>query len=216
MFETSFAITDLLFMLQGAWVTLELTLWAMLIGTLSGVVFGLLRALMPRLTAPLSWVLDIFRSVPLLIQFVLFNSFNSIAELNWTVFSVGRFVLGIYCASYCTEIIRSGVLAVPGNVIRAARSLGLTFFQTLRHIVLPMASRVAFPGWINLTLGVIKDTSLVLWIGIIELLRASQTVVTRIEEPILVLCIAGCIYYVMSWGVARIGVVVEKRWQEND
>ena len=216
MFDTSFAITDLQFMLEGAWVTLKLTLWAMLIGTVSGLLFGLLRAVMPRLTAPLSWLLDIFRSVPLLIQFVLFNSFNSIAGLNWSAFAVGCVVLGIYCASYCTEIIRSGVLAVPVNVIRAARSLGLTFLQTLRHIVLPMAARVSFPGWINLVLSVIKDTSLVLWIGIIELLRASQTIVTRIQEPILVLCIAGLIYYVMSWGVARIGTMVEKRWQEND
>lgn len=216
MFDTSFAITDLQFMLEGAWVTLKLTLWAMLIGTLSGLVFGLLRAILPRLTAPLSWLLDVFRSVPLLIQFVLFNSFNSIAGLNWSAFAVGCVVLGIYCTSYCTEIIRSGVLAVPATVIRAARSLGLTFFQTLRHIVLPMAARVSFPGWINLVLGVIKDTSLVLWIGIIELLRASQTIVTRIQEPILVLCIAGLIYYVMSWGVARIGSMVEKRWQEND
>lgn len=216
MLETSFAITDLQFMLAGAWVTLKLTLWAMLIGTASGLVFGLLRAFLPRMTAPLAWLLDIFRCVPLLIQFVLFNSFNSIAGLNWTAFAVGCLVLGIYCASYCTEIVRSGVLAVPSNVIRAARSLGLTFLQTLRHIVLPMAARVSFPGWINLVLSLMKDTSLVLWIGIIELLRASQTIVTRIQEPILVLCIAGSIYYVMSWSVARIGTMVEKRWQEND
>jgi len=216
MFETSFAITDLQFMLAGAWVTLKLTLWAMLIGTASGLAFGLLRAIFPLMSAPLSWLLDVFRSVPLLIQFVLFNSFNSIAGLNWTAFAVGCLVLGIYCASYCTEIIRSGVLAVPSNVTRAARSLGLTFFQTLRYIVLPMAARVSFPGWINLVLSVMKDTSLVLWIGIIELLRASQTIVTRIQEPILVLCIAGFIYYVMSWSVARMGAMVEKRWQEND
>ena len=216
MMDSSFSITDLQFMLKGAWITLKLTWWAMLTGTLSGLLFGLLRALMPRLSAPLSWLLDVFRSVPLLIQFVLFNSFNSIAGLDWTAFAVGCFVLGIYCASYCTEIIRSGILAVPSNVIRAARSLGMTFPQTLRHIVLPMAARVAFPGWINLVLSVIKDTSLVLWIGIIELLRASQTVVTRIQEPLLVLCIAGSIYYVMSWGVAWLGSRVEKRWQEND
>jgi polar amino acid transport system permease protein len=79
-----------------------------------------------------------------------------------------------------------------------------------------MAARVSFPGWINLTLGVVKDTSLVLWIGIMELLRASQSIVTRIQEPILVLSIAGLMYYVMSWGIARIGQQVEKGWQEND
>ena len=71
MFETSFAITDLQFMLAGAWVTLKLTMWAMLIGTASGLLFGLLRAVLPLMTAPLSWLLDVFRSVPLLIQFVL-------------------------------------------------------------------------------------------------------------------------------------------------
>lgn len=216
MMDSSFSITDLQFMLQGGWITLKLTGWAMLMGTLSGLLFGLVRALTPRLSAPLSWLLDVFRSVPLLIQFVLFNSFNSIAGLDWSAFAVGCFVLGIYCASYCTEIIRSGILAVPTHVIRAARSLGMTFPQTVRHIVLPMAARVAFPGWINLVLSVIKDTSLVLWIGIIELLRASQTVVTRIQEPLLVLCIAGSIYYVMSWAVAWLGSRVEKRWQEND
>ena len=56
-----------------------------------------------------------------------------------------------------------------------------------------------------MTLGVINDTSLVLWIGIMELLRASQSIVTRIQEPILVLSKAGLMYYIMSWGIARIG-----------
>ena len=113
-------------------------------------------------------------------------------------------------------MVRGGVLAVPANVVRAARSLGLSYAQTLRYITLPLAARVSFPGWINLTLGVIKDTSLVLWIGIMELLRASQSIVTRIQEPILVLCIAGAMYYVMSWGMAALGRRVEQGWQEHD
>ncbi|MNO06646.1 arginine transporter permease subunit ArtQ [compost metagenome] len=61
-----------------------------------------------------------------------------------------------------------------------------------------------------------KDTSLVLWIGIIELLRASQTIVTRIQEPLFVLGIAGLIYFVMSLVIARLGARLERRWQEND
>ncbi len=216
MFSTSFTANDLLFMLAGAWVTLQLTLWAMLLGTLAGLVLGMARAALPRLTLPLAWLLDIFRSVPLLIQFVLFNSFKSIVGLELSTIAVGCLVLGIYSAAYCTEIVRGGVLSVPSNVIRAARSLGMTYSQAVRYIVLPMAARVSFPGWVNLTLGVMKDTSLVLWIGIIELLRSSQSIVTRIQEPLFVLCIAGLIYYVMSWGVARLGTVIEKRWHEND
>lgn len=216
MFETSFNANDLQFLLQGAWVTVKLTLAAMLIGTLAGVLLGWLRATLPRASLPLGWFLDLFRSVPLLIQFVLFNSLKSIAGLNWSAFSVGCLVLGIYAAAYCTEIVRSGILAVQPNLRRASRSLGLSYWQDLRYIVLPLATRVAFPGWLNLVLGVMKDTALVMWIGIVELLRASQTIVTRIQEPLLVLCIAGIIYYLMSWVVARLGTRLERRWQEND
>ncbi|BFT64096.1 amino acid ABC transporter permease [Pseudomonas mohnii] len=216
MFATDFSSNDLLFLLNGAWVTLQLTFWSIILGSLAGLLFGLLRALLPRASLPLAWVLDVFRSVPLLIQFVLFNSLKSIVGLNISAFSVGCIVLGVYTAAYFTEIVRGGVLAVPFTVRRASRSLGLSFLQDLRWIVLPMATRVAFPGWLNLVLGVMKDTALVMWIGIVELLRASQTIVTRIQEPLLVLCIAGLIYYVMSLVVARLGARLERRWQEND
>ena len=216
MFATGFSSNDLLFLLNGAWVTLQLTFWSIILGSIAGLLFGLLRALLPRASLPLAWVLDVFRSVPLLIQFVLFNSLKSIVGLNISAFSVGCIVLGVYAAAYFTEIVRSGVLSVPFTVRRASRSLGLSFLQDLRWIVLPMATRVAFPGWLNLVLGVMKDTALVMWIGIVELLRASQTIVTRIQEPLLVLCIAGLIYYVMSLVVARLGARLERRWQEND
>lgn len=216
MFDTSFTWNDFLYLLDGAWVTLQLTFWAILLGSFVGLLCGLLRALLPRATLPLSWVLDVFRSVPLLIQFVLFNSFKSIAGIDISAFAVGCIVLGIYAAAYFTEIVRSGVLAVPFNLRRASRSLGLSYLQDLRYIVLPMATRVAFPGWLNLVLSVMKDSALVMWIGIVELLRASQTIVTRIQEPLLVLCIAGLIYYVMSLVVARLGARLERRWQEND
>ncbi len=216
MFTTSFSWNDLLFMLDGAWVTLQLTFWSIILGSVAGLLFGLLRALLPRASLPLAWVLDVFRSVPLLIQFVLFNSFKSIVGLNISAFSVGCIVLGAYTAAYFTEIVRSGVLSVPFTLRRASRSLGLSYLQDLRWIVLPIATRVAFPGWLNLVLSVMKDTALVMWIGIVELLRASQTIVTRIQEPLLVLCVAGLIYYVMSLVVARLGARLERRWQEND
>ncbi|CAI8838890.1 MULTISPECIES: amino acid ABC transporter permease [Pseudomonas] len=216
MFSTGFTWNDLVFLLDGARITLQLTFWAILLGTFAGLLFGLARALWPRLSLPLAWVLDVFRSVPLLIQFVLFNSFKSIVGLDISAFSVGCIVLGVYTAAYFTEIVRGGVLAVSLSVRRASRSLGMSYLQDLRWIVLPMATRVAFPGWLNLVLGVMKDTALVMWIGIVELLRASQTIVTRIQEPLLVLCIAGLIYYVMSLVVARLGARLERRWQEND
>jgi polar amino acid transport system permease protein len=203
-------------MLHGAWVTVQLTAAAMVIGTLAGVICGLLRAALPKASLPLAWVLDVFRSVPLLIQFVLFNSMKSIAGLDISAFTVGCLVLGVYAAAFCSEIVRSGIQAVPANLRRAGRSLGMSYWQDLRYVVLPLATRVAFPGWLNLALSVMKDTALVMWIGIFELMRTSQSVVTRIQEPLLVLCIAGLIYYFMSLLVAQLGNRLEKRWQEND
>ena len=217
MFQTDFTSTDLLFMLQGAGVTLALTFWAVLGGTLLGLVLGLLRAVSPWwVNAVLGAVLDVFRSIPLLIQFILANSFKSIIGLDISAFAVACVMLALYTSAYCTEIVRAGVLAVPATTRRAARSLGLTYWQDLRHIVFPNALRVSLPTWTGLTLGVLKDTSLVLWIGIVELLRASQVIVTRIQEPLLVLSICGLIYFLMSFPISRLGAYLETRWREYD
>ncbi|QJP15681.1 amino acid ABC transporter permease [Starkeya sp. ORNL1] len=215
--DTSFSLNDLWFMLKGAGMTLAVTFWAVLAGTLLGVAFGVARATSPWwLNAPIGFVLDIFRSIPLLIQLVLANAFKSIIGLNWSPFTVGCVVLALYMSAYCTEIVRSGFLAVPLTTRRAARSLGLSYRQDLTEIVFPIALRVALPSWIGLTLGVMKDTAMVWWIGIVELLRSSQVIVTRIQEPLLVLSIAGLIYFLMSFPIARLGARLEKRWREND
>ncbi|MGK0149649.1 amino acid ABC transporter permease [Pseudomonas putida] len=212
MFETSFTRSDLLILLDGAWMTLQLTFWAVLIGTTGGLVLGWVRNTLPRASIPLGWVLDLFRTIPLLIQFVLANSLNSILGLNWPIMVIGCITLGLYCAAYCTDIVRSGLDAVAPNLRRAARSLGMSYWQELRFISAPLALRVAFPSWLNMTLAAMKDTALVMWLGLAELLRSSQHIINRIQEPLLVLCIVGLIYYVMSWVIAWCGAQLERRW----
>jgi len=210
MIETDFARTDLWFMLRGASMTLALTFWAVLGGTAMGFVFGVLRAVAPAwINVTLGIVLDVFRSIPLLIQFILANSFKSIVGIDMSAFTVACVVLALYTSAYCAEIVRAGVLAVPTTTRRAARSLGLTWWQDMRLIVYPIALRVSLPSWVGLTLGVMKDTSLVLWIGLVELLRASQVVVTRIQEPLLVLMLCGLIYFLMSYPISRYGAYLE-------
>ena len=217
MIETDFSATDFLFMLRGAGMTLTLTFWAVLGGTLMGFVFGVLRVITPWwINAALGAVLDVFRSIPLLIQFILANSFKSIVGLDVSAFVVACIVLALYTSAYCAEIVRAGMLAVPATTRRAARSLGLTWWQDLRHIVFPIALRVSLPSWTGLALGVMKDTALVLWIGIVELLRASQVIVTRIQEPLLVLALCGLIYFAMSFPISRLGSWLETRWREYD
>ena len=154
--------------------------------------------------------------MPLLIQLVLVNAFQSIAKLGWPPFTTSCVVLSLYTAAYCTEIVRGGIASVPTTTRRAARSLGMSWWQDMRYIVAPLAIRVSLPSWIGLTLGVMKDSALVLWLGLIELLRASQILVTRLQEPLFILMICGAIYFLISFPIARLGGYLERRWSPND
>jgi hydroxyproline transport system permease protein len=216
-FTATVSWNDILFLIQGAGNTLAITLLALAGGTLLGVVFGLVRAGAPWwVNGPLGALLDVFRSVPLLIQLIVANAFKPMVGISWSNFTVACVVLAVYGAAYCTEIVRAGVLAVPVTTRRAARSLGLTWRQDLTSIVFPMALRVALPSWIGLALGLMKDSALVLWLGIIELLRSAQIIITRTQEPLLVLSIAGAIYFALSFPIARIGDRLERSWTDRD
>lgn len=218
MLGTSVTWGDITFMMTGAGLTLAITFWAMLGGTLLGIVFGLIRSHSPwYVNYPMGAVLDVLRSVPLLIQFILFNSFQSIAGWGMNPFVVGCVVLAAYTSAFCTEIVRGGIQAVPVTTRRAARSLGMSWAQDMAYIVLPLGTRVMLPSWIGLTLGVMKDTALVYAIGVIELLRSSQIIITRKpHEALLILAIAGLIYFIVSFPVSRLGAHLEKKWREND
>ena len=113
---------------------------------------------------------------------------------------------------------RHGPHIYPGSPQIALDTLRFEDNVTLAelHPAEAEALRVALPSWIGLTLGVMKDSALVLWLGIIELLRASQIIVTRLQEPMLILLIAGAIYFAISFPIARLGGHLERKWQEND
>jgi polar amino acid transport system permease protein len=218
MIDTAVSLNDLRFMVIGAGWTLLITAIAIVGGTVLGTLFGMARVGTPAwISLPIGFFLDIFRSVPLLIQLVLFNSFVPMLGMRATPFTVSCLVLALYTAAYCSEIVRGGIEAVPQTTRRAARSLGMTWAQDMTWIVFPLALRVVFPSWIGLTLGVMKDTSLVAWIGVVELLKSSQILITRMpNEPLFILSIAGLIYFLISFPISRLGARLERKWREND
>lgn len=217
MFDTALTANDFIFLAKGAGMTLAVTGVSVAIGTLLGIVFGVIRVQLGSVwSAPLTFLLDVFRSVPLLIQLVLGNAFQAIAQFGWGPFATSCVILSLYTAAYCAEIVRGAINAVPPTTRRAARSLGLTWTQDMSYIVAPLATRIALPSWIGLTLGVLKDSSLVLWLGLIELLRASQILITRLQEPLFILLICGLIYFLLSFPIARLGGYLEKRWSPHD
>jgi polar amino acid transport system permease protein len=165
------------------------------------------------MTSILSLILDLFRSVPLIIQLILFYNFFPIIGLPLSPFVAGTIVLIIYTASLVAQVARSGIEATPLPMRRASRSLGMTYFQDIRYVVFPIGLRAVLPAWTGVALGVLKDSALVSVLGYVELLRASQILVTRTQEPFIIFAVVGGFYFMLSYPIARITDRLEKRWQ---
>lgn len=217
MFDTALTAADFAFLARGAGMTILVTAISVALGTLLGIAFGVFRLQVgPWWAAPVTFILDIFRSIPLLIQLVLANAFlGMVLKLKISGFTVACGVLTLYTAAYCSEIVRGAIDAVPATTRRAARSLGLTWWQDMTSIVAPLATRVALPSWIGLALGVMKDSALVYIVQVTELLKATQILITRLQEPLLLLAICGLFYFVISFPLARFGGYLEKRWSND-
>lgn len=217
MFDTALTVNDLIFLAKGAGMTIFVTAISVFFGTILGIVFGVVRFQVgPVWAAPLTFVLDIFRSIPLLIQLVLANAFvTTVLGFRISGLSVACGVLSLYTSAYCAEIVRGGIESVPVTLRRASRSLGMTWWQDMSNIVLPLATRVALPSWIGLALGVMKDSALVFIVQVVELLKSTQILITRLQEPLFLLMICGLFYFLISFPVARFGGYLEKRWSND-
>lgn len=212
-FFSGFQLSDLWYLSEAAWRTLLISVMSISIGTALGIFFGwILYEGRWAAALTLGPVLDVFRSVPLIIQLVLFYNFAPILGLNLDPFMSGVVILSIYCASLVASVARGGMEAVGKPMRRAARSLGMSYWQDLRYVVLPIGGRAVFPSWVGVALGVMKDSALVSVLGYVELLKASQILITRTQEPLLILTIAGAFYFALSFPISRYAAALEKRW----
>ena len=209
---TDLSWNDLWFMAEGAGRTLNLTVWSCLCGTILGLGIGTARASWPVVVSAIFGVyVDVLRSVPLLIQFILINAGLAVAGHPQSPVIVGVLVLSLYMAALVSEVVRGGIVSVPTPMRRAARSLGLSWLQDMRYIVLPLGTRAVLPAWIGLVIGLVKDTSLIAVIGYIELLRAGQIIITRTQEPLLVLSGVGLFYFVICYPISRLSKRLEAK-----
>ena len=173
-----FNLNDLLYLGEAAFRTLWISFWAISIGSFIGIFLGLALSVSRVIAYTLGAILDVFRSVPLIIQLVLFFNFAPIIGLRLNPFEAGLIVLIVYTSAYVANVARGGIEAVGIPMRRAARSLGMTYWQDLRYVVWPIGLRAVFPAWVGVALGVLKDSALVSILGYIELLKASQILMT--------------------------------------
>lgn len=213
-FFTDFQLSDIGFLVEAAGRTLLISVLAISIGTVLGCIFGwILSVTRMAGDATLGVVLDMFRSVPLIIQLILFYNFFPIIGFNLSPFAAGTVVLVFYTSALVAAVARGGIDAVPITTRRAARSLGMSYWQDLRYVVWPIGLRAMLPSWAGVALGVLKDSALVSILGYVELLRASQILITRTQEPFLILTVVGAFYFALSFPLSRFAARLERRWK---
>lgn len=199
-------------MLTGAGYTLLFAMAAML----GGLVLGFPTAVM-RISpwALLRWPATIYvsamRGTPLLVQlFVIYYGLPSVG-IEFTPVTAGILALSLNAGAYLSESLRGAIRSIGIGQWRAAFSLGLTYAQTLRHIVLPQALRVAVPSMSNTLISLIKDTSLVSVITMTELMLATKEVIATTFRPLPLYLAAAVIYWILSLVFEQVQRYAEQR-----
>jgi len=211
-FFTPLSWNDSGFILAGVLNTIYISVLAIVIGTILGLAVGFLRAEANRFTNTIMGsVLDILRSVPLIIQLILFSTYIGAMGHPLDPFVAGSIVLTLYTMAFMSEVFRGGFESVPQSLVVAGRSLGMSYWQTVRYIRLPIGLRAVFPSWLGVALSVIKDSALVSVIGYMELLRTSEQLISRTQQPLEILIGVGIFYFIISYPLSLYGKYVERK-----
>jgi cystine transport system permease protein len=141
---------------------------------------------------------SMMRGTPLLVQvFVIYYGLPSIG-IEFSPTTAGILALSLNAGAYLSESIRGAIMAVSRGQWMASYSLGLTYAQTLNHIVIPQALRAAVPSMSNTLISLIKDTSLVSVITVTELLLATKEVIATTFRPLPLYILAALVYWAVS------------------
>ncbi len=211
-FFTPLSWNDSGFILTGVLNTIYISLVAIGVGTLLGLLVGFVRAESNKLANMLfGGILDILRSVPLIIQLILFSTYIGAIGHPLGPFVAGSIVLSLYSMAFMSEVFRGGFESVPDSLTVAGRSLGMSYWQTVWYIRLPIGMRAVFPSWLGVALSVIKDSALVSVIGYMELLRTSEQLISRTQQPLEILIGVGLFYFLISYPLSLYGKYVERK-----
>ena len=190
-FDTGLMGSELDTILDGFFMTLKLSILAGILSLLWGLVLSVLRQLPGRAASPIRFLtiayIDVFRGIPLLLILLFVSSSLSafvgegllprwLGNPTWlgetNAFWYGILALTITYGAYMAEVYRAGIEAVPLGQTEAARSLGMSHGQAMRHVILPQAVRKVIPPLLNDFIALTKDTALVSVIGVFELTQA--------------------------------------------
>ena len=205
-------------LLLGAVITVKITAMSVALGIVIGLFAGIARICRVK---PLRWIsavyVDFFRGTPLLVQIFLFYFAVPVItgqRIDPYVAAVGS--CGINSGAYIAEIVRAGIQSIDEGQMEAGRSLGMTWRQTMRYVIVPQAVKRVIPPLGNEFIALLKDSSLVSVIGFEELTRRGQLIIAKTYASLEIWFSVAIIYLVMTLTISRFVAFLEKRYNPDD
>ena len=201
-------------LLEGAKVTVILSVLSIALGFLIGLPVAIMETYGGKTLKYLAMLYEgTLRGIPLLaIYMIIFFSIPLLTGIGLPAFWAAVLGLGIRSSAYQSQIFRSTIQAVGEGQIEAAYSLGMSKLQMLRYVVLPQALRMAVPAWMNEYVIVLKDTSIALAIGIVELTRQAQYLVSITGEPFRYYGLAAVFYLIMVLPLTYLAGILARKY----
>jgi len=200
------------FFLTGLWMTVKVAFLSLIICTVLGFIFGMMRAsnslILKRI---IGGYVAFARGTPFVVQiFIVFFIFPEWG-LQLDAFPAAILAMAIMGSAFVCEIVASGISSIPKGQWEAAASSGLTKIQQLRFVILPQSLKVIVPPLVGQYVLLIKDTSVVSVIGVTELTRVGWVTVIRIPEGLMVFALVGILYFIISYPLILFSNYLEKK-----
>lgn len=200
--------------LKGVRMTLTISFLALLVSIPIGGIAGLFRVSRSRFLRTIAAVyVEFFRGVPLLV--LLFWIFFVLGRSSFKLGPYWSAVvgLGIFSGAFVAEIVRSGIQSVPRGQMEAARASGMTYIQAMRYVILPQAVRKVLPPLASQFIILIKDSSLVSVISVVELSMVAKNLVATTFRSIEIWTFVGILYFCMTYGLSQLIAFCERRFR---
>jgi polar amino acid transport system permease protein len=208
-------LTTMPFLIDGLWVTFQISIITILCGSTLGFVLGMLRIVGNKLVI---FVIGIYvhalRGTPFLVHLYVIYFMLPTTGISWLqleAFPAAIIALSMYTSTYVAEIVRAAIEALPKGQDEAARSTGMTTFQSMTNVILPQALKLMIPPMGGVYVIIIKGTSIVSVIGISELVRAGEQATMRHPKELMVIYgLTALMYFAYCYPVLRLA-----RWAET-
>ena len=200
-------------LLSGLGLTLSSAVCTIVLATILGLLMGVVLTYGWK---PFRWLarlyVDVLRGIPVLVL-ILFTYYGlALFKLNIPAFWAGVVALSAFSTAHIAETVRGGIQSIPLGQTEAAKSIGLRFVQTLAYVIVPQATRRILPPWVNTCVEIVKNTTLLSIIGVVEFLLANQQAVSRNYLIIQFYLTATLVYLLISFAIAQLGALVERRF----